>query len=163
MYSREQCAVHLKLTWYIWVYVCILFFRLFSFLGYYIILTWEFPVLYNRSLKSESVSHFILSNSLNPIDCSLPGSSVHGILQATILEWVANPFSRGSSQPRSLAFQANSLLSEPPRKPNKDSRSLLVIYFIYSNVYMLIPASPFSPVSLNFNILHENNFLVREI
>ena len=34
------------------------------------------------------------------MDCSLPGSSVHGILQARILEWVAMPFSRGSSQPR---------------------------------------------------------------
>ena len=30
----------------------------------------------------------------NPMDCSLPGSSVHGILQARILEWVAVPFSR---------------------------------------------------------------------
>ena len=30
-------------------------------------------------------------------DCSLPGSSVHGILQARILEWVAISFSRGSS------------------------------------------------------------------
>ena len=36
----------------------------------------------------------------NPMDCSPPGSSVHGILQARILEWVAIPFSRGSSQPR---------------------------------------------------------------
>ena len=34
------------------------------------------------------------------MDCSLPGSFVHGILQARILEWVAVPFSRGSSQPR---------------------------------------------------------------
>ena len=34
------------------------------------------------------------------IDCSLPGSSVHEILQARILEWVASLFSRGSSQPR---------------------------------------------------------------
>ena len=33
----------------------------------------------------------------NPMDCSLPGSSVHGILQARILEWVAIPFSRDSS------------------------------------------------------------------
>ena len=32
----------------------------------------------------------------DPMDCSLPGSSVHGILQARILEWVAIPFSRGS-------------------------------------------------------------------
>ena len=36
----------------------------------------------------------------NPINCSPPGSSVHGILQARILEWVAMPSSRGSSQPR---------------------------------------------------------------
>ena len=36
----------------------------------------------------------------NPMDCSPPGSSVHGILQARILEWVAISFSRGSSQPR---------------------------------------------------------------
>ena len=35
-----------------------------------------------------------------PMDCSPPGSSVHGILQARILEWVAMPFSRESSQPR---------------------------------------------------------------
>ena len=33
-------------------------------------------------------------------DCSLPGSSIHGILQAIILEWVAISFSRGSSRPR---------------------------------------------------------------
>ena len=36
----------------------------------------------------------------DPMDYSLPGSSVHGILQARVLEWVAIPFSRGSSQPR---------------------------------------------------------------
>ena len=36
----------------------------------------------------------------DPMDCSPPGSSVHGILQPRILEWVAMPFSRGSSQPR---------------------------------------------------------------
>ena len=36
----------------------------------------------------------------DPIGCSPPGSSVHGILHARILEWVENPFSRGSSWPR---------------------------------------------------------------
>ncbi|KAB0350400.1 hypothetical protein FD754_015257 [Muntiacus muntjak] len=48
-------------------------------------------------------------------------STVHGILQARILEWVAFPFSRGSSQPgikpRSPALQVDSLPSEPPGKP----------------------------------------------
>ena len=54
------------------------------------------------------------------MNCSPAGSSVHGILQARILEWVAISFSRGSSQPRdrtlSPALQADSLPSEPPRK-----------------------------------------------
>ena len=36
----------------------------------------------------------------DPMDCSLPGSSVHGILQARVLEWVAISFSKGSYQPR---------------------------------------------------------------
>ena len=36
----------------------------------------------------------------DPVDSSLPRSPVHGILKASILEWVANPFSRGSSRPR---------------------------------------------------------------
>ena len=55
------------------------------------------------------------------MDCSLPGSSVHGILQARILEWIAMPSSRGSSwprdQPRSPTLQA----AEPPGKA-KDKR-----------------------------------------
>ena len=36
----------------------------------------------------------------HPVDCSLPGSSVHGILQVRILEWVAMPSSKGSSRPK---------------------------------------------------------------
>ena len=43
-------------------------------------------------------SHYVMSNSWDTMDCCLPGSSVHGILQA--LEWVAILFSRGSSWPR---------------------------------------------------------------
>ena len=39
-------------------------------------------------------------NLCNPVDCSPPGSSVHGVFQARILEWVAISSSRGSSQPR---------------------------------------------------------------
>ena len=59
----------------------------------------------------------------NPIDCSGPGSSIHGILQARILEWVAISFSRRTSQPGiepgSPALQADSLPAEPPGKPQK--------------------------------------------
>ena len=71
----------------------------------------------------------------DPVDCSPSGSSVHGLLQARILEWAAIRFSRGSSRPRdgtrvfwglpdsgmepcgSPALQADSLPSEPPGKP----------------------------------------------
>ena len=41
----------------------------------------------------------VVSDSLDPMDCSPPGPSVHGILQARILEWVAISSSRGSSRP----------------------------------------------------------------
>ena len=40
----------------------------------------------------------------DPMDCSLPGSSVHGIFQAKVLEWVAISFSRGSSWPRAASI-----------------------------------------------------------
>ena len=57
----------------------------------------------------------------NPMNCSLPDSSVHGILQARILEWVAIPFFSGSPQPRdrtwSPTLQADSSPSEPSGKP----------------------------------------------
>ena len=42
----------------------------------------------------------VMSNSFEPMDCGLPGSSVHGIFQSRILEWVVIFFSRGSSRPR---------------------------------------------------------------
>ena len=53
----------------------------------------------------------------DPMDCSPLGSSVHGILQARTLEWVAISFSRGPSRPRSHALQSDSLPSEPPQEP----------------------------------------------
>ena len=53
--------------------------------------------------SSVCVSCSVMSNPLRPMDWSRPGSSVHGILQARILEWVAISFSRGSSQPRDWA------------------------------------------------------------
>ena len=58
----------------------------------------------------------------NTRDCNLPGSSVHGIAQTRVLEWVAVSFSRGSSppgiKPRSPTLQADASTSEPPGKPN---------------------------------------------
>ena len=55
----------------------------------------------------------------DPMDCT-----VHGILQARILEWVAFPFSRGTSQPKDQTqvstLQADSFPAEPPGKPGTE-------------------------------------------
>ena len=63
----------------------------------------------------------------NPMDCSLPGFSVHGILQARILEWVAMPSSRGSFCPRDrthvscVSCTADEFFTaEPPGKPTNE-------------------------------------------
>ena len=57
----------------------------------------------------------------NPMDCSLPGSSVPGIFQARVLEWVTFPspgdLPNPGIEPRSPALQADALTSEPPGKP----------------------------------------------
>ena len=55
----------------------------------------------------------------NPMDCSLPGSSVHGILQARMLEWVAIPFYRGPSQPREILCYFGSNVLVPSQKRQK--------------------------------------------
>ena len=61
-------------------------------------------------------SHQSYLTLCNPMDCSLPGSSVRGILQARILEWVAIPFPGHlpdpGIEPRSPALQANDLPAE---------------------------------------------------
>ena len=57
-------------------------------------------LLQRMQVKSESEVTQSRLTLTDPMDCSLPGSSVHGILWARILEWVAIPFSRGSSWSR---------------------------------------------------------------
>ena len=71
--------------------------------------------------KTEGESHSVVPESLSHMDYT-----VHGILQVRILEWVALPFSRGSSQPQDQTqvscIAGGSLPSEPPGKPpNKSS------------------------------------------
>ena len=51
-------------------------------------------------LESESEVAQSCPTLCDPMDCSLSASSVHGIFQALVLEWIAISFSRGSSQPR---------------------------------------------------------------
>ena len=71
----------------------------------------------NAEVRQGSESVKVVQSCLtlcDPIDYSLSGSSVHGILQARILASIALPFSRGSSQPRSPTLQVDYLPSEPP-------------------------------------------------
>ena len=72
----------------------------------------------------------------DPMGCSLPGSFIHGILQARILEWVAIPSLGGlpnpGIEPRSPALQVDSLLSEPPGKlKNTGVSSLSYLQWIF--------------------------------
>ena len=67
--------------------------------------------------------------------CSLPSFSVHGVLQARILEWIAISFPKGSFQPRmeprSPALEADSWPSEPPRKLTGAQIPLLFFFLMY--------------------------------
>ena len=96
---------------------------------------YTYMLMYIHYIKYICVLNHSVTSLCNPMDCSLPGSSV-GILQARILECVAIPSSRGSSQsgiePRSPTLQVDSLPSEPPRK-TKNTRvgSLSLLQWIF--------------------------------
>ena len=84
--------------------------------------TWEAPINYS-CVRMHSV---LPSNPTlgHPVDCSPPGSSVHGILQARTLEWVTTPSSRASSPPRDwtqiscvYCIASRPYTAEPPGKP----------------------------------------------
>ena len=124
-----------------------------------------------ESITAQWISHVHAKSLLscpalcNLMDCSPPGTSAHGILQARILEWIAMPSSRGSSQPRDWTWSPASRqllyhLGSPSQSyiytyipfllnflpiwvttvwiefPVLYSRFSLVIYFIHSTVYM---------------------------
>ena len=72
-----------------------------------------------------SVGHMLLvARSVLSTACSQPGTSVHGILQERVLEWVAISFSRGSSRPRDRTWVSciagRFFVSEPPGEPRTD-------------------------------------------
>ena len=117
-------------------------------------------------LRSVRVSQFSYVQLWDPLKRSLPGSSVHRILQTRVLEWLAIPFSRGSSQPRDwthvsyisciggqgffcLFLPQNSDLSTLNRKHESKQRKLdlhlrtqhstsLIPVFLHTITYLLI-------------------------
>ena len=94
-----------------------------------------------------SVSHLVISDSLWPHGCSLPGSSVHRILQERIQVWVAICFPKGSSWPRDriqvCCIAGRFFTTEPLGKPQNESfivtnwpsLSLLIILIKLNFVY----------------------------
>ena len=90
--ERESCNI------YIYIYI-------------YIVLTYT---------VCESVIYSVMSDC-DPMNCSTPGSSVHGIFQARILQWVAIPFSKGSFPIRDRTWvsciSSRFFTAWPPRKP----------------------------------------------
>ena len=79
----------------------------------------------------------------NPMDCSSSGSSVHGILRVRILEWVAMPSSRGSSQPRDRAciscIAAGFFFVEPCENPSKSFSMKVKIKVVQSCLTLYDP------------------------
>ena len=97
-----KCSQFDKWKWYI--FHCFYYFKTFPQLLVWSLklLVIHFSVLISSLFisKEVSASYSVMSNSLWPMDYSLSGFSVHGILQARILAWVAIPFSRRSFPPR---------------------------------------------------------------
>ena len=126
------------------------------------------------------------------MDCSLPGSSVHEILQARILEWVAISYSRGSSdpgiKPRSPALLTISLSFDPPGnltekkgyfklwqvnsshqkkkeiKPKRLEKILLIIYLFFGHkaCRILVPWPNIEPMAHAVEVWHPNHWTTRE-
>ena len=105
----EKKAQKLKLAivaegWCLFIYllvICNSFIYIWNVLACFIL---DVPNIISQPLASPCCLCVLVTQSCltfwEPMDCSLTGSSVRGILQARILGWVAIPFSRGSSQPR---------------------------------------------------------------
>ena len=86
----------------------------------------------------------------DPMGCSLPGSSVHGILQARTLDWVGMPFSRGSAQPRDqthilclLHWQVGSPeVYNPIKKPQPTRRNKVMAPLVQSEELCRVSIAP---------------------
>ena len=123
-FTSQHLAPYGIICIYMDTHTLYIFYIYFLFSFYSLSLAWKLPkdesslfftleplVLYSRNINkskkpdthykgAEEVITSVVSNTCDPMGYSLPGFSVHGILQARMLGWVANPFSRGSFWPR---------------------------------------------------------------
>ena len=112
--------------------------------------TWKFQAALSLARECCCLVAHSCPTVCNPMDCSLPGSSVCGIFQARILEWVTISFSRGSSQLRNpnchlLHWLADSLalnhLGSPARKYWRENRKLIPSSTVLEILFSF-PSSP---------------------
>ena len=125
------------------------------------------------------ISRFSHVRPCKPMDCSLPGSSVNGILQARILEWVTITFLRGSSQPRdrTQVSVSSALQVKSQGKPLPMSHIFLNLvfshWFFIRRVYIQAPVKHISipcssmafldvfPVGFQSQVFGASSFLYR--
>ena len=103
------------------------------------------PSIVHSKVRKAIVFHDLAAKSCltlcDPMDYSLPGSSVPGISQTRILEWVAISFSRGSSQPRNriwVSWLAGRFFTTEP--PGKEHYPMWVVYM--KQIYSVSPLYP---------------------
>ena len=103
----------------------------------YICVQFFFSDSFSICVRAQSLQFF--TTLCDPTDCSPPGSSVRGISQAKILEWVAISFSRGSSQPRDWicvscisCVTGRLFTAEPPGKPLSHTEYYKILSIVLS-------------------------------
>ena len=92
----------------------------------------------------------------DPIHCNSPGSSVHGILQARTLEWVAFPppgdLPHPGTEPESPALQVDSLLSELPGKLSEESYVVSIVRTCQSQKAGILASDPSQPQLISWDV-----------
>ena len=110
----------------------------------------------------------------DPVDCSLPGSPVHGIPQARLLEWVAILFSRGSFWPRDWTHQVSHIAGRrfniwatrkartlPKSNQMPSKRLLLVTVAVEVEMVALVASSAYSSIVFTGCMILQNNRVIQ--
>ena len=101
----------------------------------------------------------------DPVDCSPPSSSVHGISQANILEWVVISFSSGSYQPRNwthvFCIAGGFFTTEPPGKPI--CVCVCVCVYIFFSTQMIVSTLRYWKALQTKKIFHSVNHLTLQV
>ena len=94
----------------------------------------------------------------DPMDCSQPGSFLHGVFQARILEWVATAFSRGSSQPRDWTWVLCTAGRIFTIWTTKEAEEIFIVFEWYFTEYTVLDCQvffflPFSTLTMLYHFL----------